>query len=159
MDFITLLKELNKKRIKYIVVGGIAINLHGIPRMTYDLDLILDFTDSNIIKFVKLFKRLGYKPRVPVKIMDFAKKDKRERWIKKKNMKAFNLFNPSAIVREVDIIMGSPVDYKIAKKNVIYVKLQNTTIPVIGIKDLIKMKKVTNRLQDNSDIRYLRRKV
>ena len=42
LDNLAIFKKLNEKGIKYIVVGGIAVNLYGIPRMTYAADLILD---------------------------------------------------------------------------------------------------------------------
>ena len=76
LDYLGIFKEFNKKKIKYIVCGGIAVNLLGIPRMTYDLDLLLKLEDKNLNKFVKLMKRLGYKAKIPVDIGDFAKKKK-----------------------------------------------------------------------------------
>ncbi len=65
LDFIKILKGLNEKEIKYIIVGGIAVNFHGIPRMTYDLDLLVKLSDENIKKLINLFKAWGYKPKVP----------------------------------------------------------------------------------------------
>lgn len=41
LDYSGIFKELNAQKIKYIVVGGLAVNLHGIPRATYDIDLLL----------------------------------------------------------------------------------------------------------------------
>ena len=155
LDYLGIFKEFNKKKIKYIVCGGIAVNLLGIPRMTYDLDLLLKLEDENLNKFVKLMKRLGYKAKIPVDIEDFAKKKKRDDWIKNKDMKAFCLVNPKATVKEIDIVIDSPVTYDKAITNTKKIKLQRMRIPVIGIKDLIKMKKKSGRKQDYSDIRYL----
>ena len=92
LNYIDIFSELNKNKIKYIVCGGIAVNLLGIPRMTYDVDLLLNMDDDNLKKFLELLKKWGFKPRVPVNIMDFALKENREKWIKEKNMKAFNLY-------------------------------------------------------------------
>jgi len=155
LDYLGIFKEFNKKKIKYIVCGGIAVNLLGIPRMTYDLDLLLKLEDENLNKFVKLMKRLGYKAKIPVDIEDFTKKKKRDDWIKNKDIKAFCLVNPKAIVKEIDIVIDSPVTYDKAITNTKKIKLQRMRIPVIGIKDLIKMKKKSGRKQDYSDIRYL----
>lgn len=47
LDYLAIFKKLNEKEIRYIVAGGIAVNLYGIPRMTYDVDLILDLEDKN----------------------------------------------------------------------------------------------------------------
>jgi hypothetical protein len=89
--------------------------------------------------------------------MDFAKKDKREDWIRNKNMKAFNLVNPEWAMSEIDIIINTPVDYKKASKNINHINLQDLSIPTISIDDLIKMKQKTGRQQDKADIRYLMR--
>lgn len=158
LDFITILKGLNENEVQYIVVGGIAVNLHGIPRMTYDLDLLVNMADDNLKKLLNLMKKWDYKPKIPVDIMNFAKREKRDAWIKEKNMKAFCLINDGATVREIDIIIGSPVSYQEADANVKYLKLRNQEIPVAGVNDLITMKEKTGRLQDESDIRYLRKK-
>ena len=50
-DYLSLFRELDKEKIKYIVVGGVAINFLDIPRMTYDLDLLVDLEDKNLKKF------------------------------------------------------------------------------------------------------------
>ena len=157
LDYLAIFKKLNEKRVKYIVVGGIAVNLYGIPRMTYDIDLILDIEDKNLERFLRLLKEWGFQPKVPVDIMDFAKKDKREDWIRNKNMKAFNLVNPEWAMSEIDIIINTPVDYKKASKNINHINLQDVSIPTISIDDLIKMKQKTGRQQDKADIRYLMR--
>lgn len=157
LDYLAIFKKLNEKRIRYIVVGGIAINLYGIPRMTYDIDLLLDLEDKNIEEFLRLLRGWGFKPKVPVNIMDFANSDKRKEWIKNKNMKAFNLVNPEWAISEIDIIIDSPVDYKKGHKRVKNIILHGVSIPVISIDDLIKMKEKADRQQDKADIKYLRK--
>ncbi len=157
LDYLAIFKKLNEKKIRYVVAGGVAVNLYGIPRMTYDVDLILDLEDKNIEKFLRLLEQWGFKPRVPVNIMDFADKDKRESWIKRKNMKAFNLFNPEWAISEIDIVIDSSVDYKKGHKRANYITLHGVSIPVISIDDLIKMKQAADRQQDKSDVKYLKK--
>ena len=134
-----------------------AVNFHGIPRMTYDIDLLLLLEDKNLKKFLSLMKSWGFKPKVPVRLMDFADSGKREDWIKNKNMKAFNLVNPGWAVSEIDIIINTPVNYIKAARNLNYIKLQGVSIPTISIKDLIRMKSVSGRIQDKEDIKNLRK--
>jgi len=157
LDYLGIFRELNNKGIKYIVVGGMAVNLHGIPRATYDIDLLLYLEDRNLKKFLILLKEWGFRPRVPVDIMDFADKKKRQDWIKNKNMKAFNLINPDWAIREIDIIIDTPVDYKKAIKSVKNIKFYNVVVPIISIDNLILMKSKSNREQDKADIRNLRK--
>ena len=157
LDYLGIFREFNKNKIKYIVVGGMAVNFHGIPRATYDIDLLLYLEDKNLNKFLNLLKKWGFKPKVPVDIMDFANKRKRQDWIKNKNMKAFNLCNPDWAIREIDIIIDTPVDYQKAIKSVKISKLYDVDISTISISDLILMKRKSNREQDKSDIKSLKK--
>jgi hypothetical protein len=157
LDYLGIFKKLNEEKIKYIVVGGLAVNFLGVPRMTYDIDLLLYLEDSNLRKFLRVMKGWGFKPKVPVDIMDFADGKKRRYWIKHKNMKAFNLVNPEWGVSEIDIVVNTPVDYEKAGKNLRYFILQGVSIPTISIRDLIKMKEKSGRLQDKKDTENLRR--
>jgi len=136
LDYLGIFKELNKKRIKYIVCGGVAVNLLGIPRMTYDIDLLLKMEDKNLKKFLELLNKWGFKPKVPVDMMDFAYKEKREEWIKRKNMRAFNLYNYKWSISEIDILIESPVSYKEAIKRALYKRVEGVRIPVILVQTL-----------------------
>jgi hypothetical protein len=157
LDYLSIFKELNKNKIKYIVVGGMAVNFIGVPRVTYDIDLLLDLEDGNLKRFLKLLKKWGFKPKVPVDILDFADKNKREDWIEHKNMKAFNLVNPDWAISEIGVIINTPVDYRKAAGNLRYFRLQGIAIPTVSINDLIKMKQESNRLQDKKDIENLKK--
>jgi hypothetical protein len=156
LDYLGIFKELNAKGIRYIVVGGMAVNLHGIPRMTYDIDLLLDMDDRNIESFIQVLKGWGFKPKVPVDIAEFADGAKRNDWIKNKNMKAFNLMNPEWAIREIDILIDAPVDFAKADRDKKVVVIQDVPVPVIGIDDLIVMKEKADRQQDAADVRSLK---
>ena len=39
MFYLDLFRALDKHRVNYVLVGGLAMNLHGVPRMTMDVDL------------------------------------------------------------------------------------------------------------------------
>jgi hypothetical protein len=156
LNYTGIFKELNKKKIKYIVCGGLAVNLLGIPRMTYDIDLLVDMDDRNVEKLLNLLKKWGFGPKLPVGIMDFADKQIRQSWIKKKHMKAFNVYNSNWAISEIDILIDVPVDYKKASKRASYKKIDNIKVPLIAVKDLIKMKEEAGRKQDKADIRYLK---
>ena len=155
LDYLGIFKAFNEKGIKYLVVGGIAVNLYGIPRMTYDIDILIDMSDSNIEQFLNLMKEWGFKPRVPVPIDDFADKNKRNDWVQNKNMKAFTFINPDWAISEIDIIIESPIVYDKAIINSVKLTVADVIIPVISINDLIEMKKNSGRTHDQIDIEYL----
>jgi hypothetical protein len=40
-------KSLQEHEVRYVVIGGIASILHGIPRATFDLDILIEATPGN----------------------------------------------------------------------------------------------------------------
>ena len=51
---------LEKHGVKYVVIGGIAAILHGVPRMTGDIDLLIEPTVENAKRMLAVLKDLGY---------------------------------------------------------------------------------------------------
>jgi glutaredoxin len=148
--------EFQKQKVKYIIVGGIAINLHGFLRSTADMDILVDMTDENLGKIVRILKKQGYHVKQPVDPMGIADEETRHDWIHNKNMKAFNFYKENEY-KEVDIIIESPVSYQEAKKNVLQLKIDSMKIPVISINDLIRMKSHAGREVDLKDIEQLKK--
>jgi hypothetical protein len=151
-----ILNEFQKLKVEYVLVGGIATNLHGFVRSTTDLDILVDMTDDNLKKVVSILKKRGYKVKQPVDPMGIADAKLRHDWIHHKNMRAFNFYKEEEL-KEVDIIIESPVSYAQAKKNVVRFKIDHLTLPVISINDLIRMKTAAGRDQDQKDIEQLKK--
>ena len=61
-----VLKDFQKQKVKYVIVGGMAVNLLGSFRSTADLDLLLEMSDENLRKVVRILKKRGYRVRQPV---------------------------------------------------------------------------------------------
>lgn len=151
-----ILEELNRCKVKYLVVGGIAVNLHGFYRATEDLDIILLLSSTNIRKFIKAVKKLKLVPRIPVNVEDFANTHLRAMWIKNKNMKAFTLYEPDFQRKYLDVVIDHPINFEAAFKSKSIFKDGELNVPVISIIDLIKMKKAAHRERDKLDIKGLK---
>ncbi|SPD74985.1 conserved hypothetical protein [uncultured Desulfobacterium sp.] len=156
LDYRRFFKGISKERIDYLVVGGLAVNLHGIPRMTYDIDLMILLDTENIIRLIRVLKRWGYSPRVPVQAEELADKKKRETWIREKNMKAFTFINDKEPLGEIDLIIDSPIPYNLLRERAVLFNIAGVEVPVISISDLIALKALSGRKQDLSDIEHLR---
>ena len=65
-------------KVKYVVAGGVAVVLHGVMRLTGDLDLIVYLEPGNLDRFVQAVKALGYQPLIPVPLEDFGDSKKRK---------------------------------------------------------------------------------
>lgn len=132
------------------------MNLLGSMRSTADLDILVEMTDDNLKKIVRILKRQGYRAKQPVDPMKIADRETREDWIKKKHMKAFDFYKEDEL-KEVDIIIESPVSYEEARKSAIRIKVDDLRLPVISIDKLIEMKRKTGRAIDKLDIQELKK--
>ncbi len=155
--FRKIFNALNKGRVKYMVAGGIAVNLYGIERATADLDIVILLDEKNLLRFVSVANAIGLKPKLPVKLEDFLNKDKRKKWMDEKNMKVFSLFDPKNPFFLIDIMMEYEFDFDRAYKNRKKVRMENTIIPLIPLDVLIQMKEKTGRPQDMADAFYLKK--
>jgi predicted nucleotidyltransferase len=156
LDFQTIFKELNGLGIDYLVVGGLAVNFHGVPRMTYDIDLMILLEPENILKLVTKLTQWGYRPKIPIDPRDLADEIKRESWIHEKGMKALNFYSETLPIGEIDIIIDSPIPYEKLKGRAIKVELRDEKIPTVSIHDLIELKLRAGRKQDLADVEHLR---
>ena len=150
-----LLRAFQKKQINYILVGGIAVNLHGGMRNTADMDILVEMSDDNLKELVTILKNQGYQVKQPVDPIQIADKETRQDWITNKHMKAFNFYKDDEL-KEVDIIIESPISFGQAIKNAEFIIVDDLKLPVISIKDLIKMKSITGRAIDKLDIDELK---
>ena len=151
-----ILREFQKQRIKYVLVGGMALNILGSMRSTADMDILVEMSDQNLKKVIKILIKNGYKVKQPVDPMGMADQVTRRDWIQNKHMKAFNFYKDQEL-KEVDIIIETPVPYEKARKTAPTVKCGRLTLPVISIEHLITMKKKSNRPVDKLDIQDLKR--
>jgi nucleotidyltransferase AbiEii toxin of type IV toxin-antitoxin system len=53
-----LLRALEAERVSYVLFGGQAVNLHGIPRFTEDIDLFVEPTPENVERLRRAFTRV-----------------------------------------------------------------------------------------------------
>jgi len=155
MFYEEVFRDLNKNKVRYLVVGGGAVVLHGVVRLTADIDLFVDFEQKNLLKFTEVLTNLGYRPKIPVKASDFADKYNRERWKREKQMLVFSFYHLKRHQDHIDVFVYEPVDFKKAYKEKEVMKAGRIKIPVISIKHLKKMKMMAGRPQDLSDIEAL----
>lgn len=150
-------RALNRHEVRYLIVGGVAVNLLGVPRMTVDLDLMLDLSADNLKLFLSAVRDLGYRPRAPVPLEDFASASKRDAWRREKGAVVFTLNDPRDPITQVDVFLENPIDFETAYEGKQVMEAGNMKLAVISIEDLIRLKALANRLQDRSDITMLRK--
>jgi predicted nucleotidyltransferase len=157
MFYEEIFRELNKKKVDYVVVGGVAVVMHGVVRLTADLDLMVHLEERNLAKFVEVMNELGYRPKVPVKAESFIDPENRRLWIEEKNMRVFSFYHPKKGIMLIDIFIDEPVSYNKIKEDSVRMKMGNLLIPTVSVEDLIRLKEISGRPQDIADIEALKR--
>ncbi len=155
--YLDIISALNRKKVKFVVIGGVAVNLYGIPRMTVDLDIAADLSEGNLKKILKIMKERKFKPQIPVDPEDLLDVRKRSEWISEKNMLVFTFENPDKPFEILDILLESSIPFKKMYERKIILNAQGIEIPLISKDDLIEMKKISGRKQDKSDVEILKR--
>jgi hypothetical protein len=143
--------------VRYLIVGAFAMNLHGAPRMTADLDIVIDLGRDNVRRLLTAFENAGYRPRLPVSATDLLDERKRAGWIAEKNLVAFTFLNPKIPYQEVDVLLRSPVAFEEADGAKRVFSIGSLRLPIMSIDHLIRMKRLAGREQDRSDIDVLER--
>ena len=109
--FKQLFAALNKVSVKYLVAGGIAVNLYGIQRSTADVDLVLRLDEENVRKFIGIAKDLDLRPKLPVPLEHLQEAHRREQWIRDKGLTVFSLYDQRNPFFLLDIFVKEPFDF------------------------------------------------
>lgn len=152
-----VLAGLQEAGVRFVLVGGTAVILHGVPRTTADLDLVLDLEASNVQRFVEVMSRLGFRPRAPVPAADLASAARRREWIADTGMRAFTFHRAERLLDEVDVRIDSPIAFAELAGGAEILDAEGLRLRVASAQHLIRMKEATGRAQDAADADALSR--
>ena len=144
-----VVSQLEKHKVPYALVGGYAVALHGAVRGTVDVDFVISWSLKNLKSVELSLGEMGLKSRLPINaenVFEF-----REKYIKEKNLIAWNFFNPNNPLEIVDVI----ILYDLQKNMIKKIDMKGKKINILAKKYLIEMKKSSGRKQDLIDVRAL----
>ena len=155
--FEAVFKALNDRDVRYLVAGGVAVVLHGHPRLTKDLDLVVDLAEAQALAAIEALTGMGLKSRVPVDPRLFADQPTREAWQRDRGMTVFTMLDPDNPMLVVDLFTQSPSDFEGLWARAKEVPLDTTSVKIVSLDDLIAMKRAVGRPRDLLDITELER--
>ena len=152
-----ILSTLTESKVKFIVYGVVAVVLHGVERMTVDLDIALDFSPVNVKRFISAVYKLGLLPRVPVPPDALIHESQREMLIKKGAV-VFTFLDPENPFRMIDVLLAQDKSYKTLVAGSEIKRIGGHAIRIASKKQIIAMKKKVRPLRekDRFDIKALR---
>ena len=147
-----LIECLSDERIEYVLVGGLAVQLHGFLRATFDIDLVLAMNGENLARFIAVAKRHGLVPAIPVPLDSLANPDLIDQWHREKGMLAFSLREPQPGGSVVDVLVRPDVPFERLMANAVMGELSGRRVPIASIPDLLAMKRAAGRPKDMLDV-------
>jgi len=155
MKIAELLQTLADEQVQYVLVGGVAVQLHGFIRATFDIDLVLAMDDDNLARFIDIAKRLGLSPAIPVPIESLREPKLIDEWHRTKGMLAFSLREPQAGGSVIDLLLRPDIPFDKLLGNSVAGVLFGRQVRIASIDDLLVMKRSANRPKDRLDIEAL----
>jgi len=155
MFYLDLFAALKKFDVDYLLIGGLAVSLHGVERATMDVDITVAMQPENLESLLQLAKALQLTPVAPVPLESLTNLPLLRQWHTEKNMLAFALRTPDLAGVTIGILLFPPLDFHEMHTRAVQFNLGEVTVAVACVDDLIAMKRATARPIDLSDIEHL----
>ena len=152
MKIAELLQSLSDEQVQYVLVGGLAVQLHGFLRATFDIDLVLAMNDANLVRFIDVANHYGLVPVIPVPIDSLRNATQIDQWHHEKGMLAFALREPQIGGSVVDVLVKPEVSFDCLAAHAVTGELFGRRVQIASIEDLLTMKRSANRPKDQLDI-------
>ena len=155
MFYIDLFSALGQARVRYVIVGGLALNLHGVERATMDIDLAMALDAPNWHAALEVFKALRLTPVAPVTFEQVADPAQLREWKRDRHKLVFGLQSTVTHGPTVDVLIDPPVVFAELADRAVVKQVGPLAIPVAAIDDLIALKRMAGREIDLADIEAL----
>jgi len=140
-DFKEFIQLLNDNGVRFLVVGGYAVALHGYPRYTKDIDLWIEPIPDNADKIVMALDQYGFSSL---------------------GLKAADFLEPDSIIQlgyppnRIDLITTLPgIEFGDCYPSRITTEMDGVMVSFIDLENLRKNKRASGRAQDLADLENL----
>lgn len=140
-DFREFVQSLNANQVRYLIVGGYAVALHGHPRYTKDIDIWIEASPDNAAKVVRALEQFGF-GSLGLQEFDFLTPDQ-----------IVQFGNPPSRIEIFNSLPG--VDFATCYPSRVQVEVDGVLVDFIDLDNLKKNKRAVGRLQDLADLESL----
>ena len=140
-DFRECIALLNAHDVRYLVVGGYAVGMHGRPRYTKDLDIWIDRSPENAERVLDALDAFGF-GGIGLTVDDLTDPD--------------SIVQLGRAPNRIDLLTQlSGVEFDACYPNRVVDQPDGTTVQYIGLEDLMANKRALGRLRDLGDVEDL----
>jgi predicted nucleotidyltransferase len=147
-----ILRTLSTHGVDFVVIGGVAVQVHGYLRNTKDLDVIVRPSTLNLSRLSEALADLEAEPREPATIALTDPHQLRVAPLVPIMTKA----GPLKVVN-IEHVAGPPTSYESLREAALIVEMPGAEVAFAGLSDLIRMKRAAGRQHDLADIEALTR--
>lgn len=157
MSFEAIARALNGAGVRYLVVGGLAVNAYGYGRTTYDVDLVIELTPDSVTKAFAALATVGYYPLVPITAEMLGDKETRHRMILEKKMIVLNFHSEAHRETRLDVFVEEPFPFESEyEKSQSHELAAGCNVRLLNLQTLLRLKREAGRPKDLDDIENLR---
>ena len=157
MFYLDLFAALNRHQVSYVLIGGLAVALHGGERNTMDVDVCVVVSPGNMSRLAAAAKALNLQPMLPVPLSALEDIDTLRRWHTERHLQAFALRSDQLAGVTLDVLLFPPVDPNDMVKRAQQLVIAGVPVALACIDDLIALKQSAGRPIDLADIEHLKR--
>jgi len=143
-DPLAVVRALDEGSVSFVVIGGLAVIVHGYVRATEDTDVLIAPGKENRERVVAALS--GLDARRP----DGDAFDP-ERWEPEANLRVETAHGPVDLLHEG----AAPLTFAAVAADAVQVVVEDLTIPFAGLASLVAFKRLAGRPQDQADLAAL----
>jgi hypothetical protein len=142
-----IFRGLRDAQVAYLLTGATALTLHGVPRISYDVDLLVEPSAANLERALRLLAGWGYAERAGA---DGAAPGA-------PGGSAVRRFaHPASPIGEIDLVPSAASAWAGLAARAAAFTLVDVPIPAVSREDLLALKEASARPQDREDAASLR---
>ena len=155
--FFDLLRVLCEHKVDYVVIGGLAVNLHGYERATKDIDIVPEPSAANLVRLWAALSKVGAQPQ---EVADFRPDEMPVEFSLEGLIEGGGNWVLATTLGRIDVMqwVSGIESYDELRANAIRQDLPEVGLPIwiAGLDDLLTMKREAGRDLDLMDITALR---
>lgn len=155
-DLAGLIVDLAAAEVDFVLCGGVACVLHGVERVTMDLDVRVPEDEANYRRLIGVLKSRGMVSRIPEPMEALCDAERRVAWVREKSALVWTARSQDGI-EQIDVFLSYPVAWSDLSRDAMVVVIRGRTVRISSREHLILAKRQVDppRRKDLRDIEDL----
>jgi hypothetical protein len=136
--YVDVLERLERDGVRYVVIGGVAVVLHGYVRPVFDLDIVVDRAPDEANRAMRVLMGLGFVPTIPLPLSMLT---------------VLRMFDSSN--REIDLFVRYQIPFEELWPNAVRKRVGESMVRVASLEHVIREKRRQGRPHDLRDVEGL----